>query len=63
MLGVGVRGRIWERNIVSKFLLTHICLVDYAILINWTSPFPILGVSGVLFHFFLFRIDIPVSKQ
>ena len=31
--------------------LTHICLVDPSILINWTSPFPILGVSGVLFHF------------
>ena len=28
----------------------HICLVDpSSILINWTSPFPILGVSGVLF--------------
>ena len=32
---------------------THICLVDSSILISWTSPFPILGVSGVLFHFFL----------
>ena len=32
--------------------LTHICLVDPSILINWTSPFPILGVSGVLFHFY-----------
>ena len=31
--------------------LTHICLVDPSILINWMSPFPILGVSGVLFHF------------
>ena len=33
--------------------LTHICLVDYTILINWTSQFTILGVSGVvLFHFY-----------
>ena len=31
--------------------------------INWMSPFPILGVSGVLFIFILFQIDIPVSKQ
>ena len=31
--------------------LTHICVVDPSILINWNSPFPILGVSGVLFHF------------
>ena len=42
--------------------LTHIRLADLSILINWTSPFPILGVSGVLFHFVLFSIDIPVSK-
>ena len=32
-------------------LLTHICLVDPSIFINWTSLFPILGVSGILFHF------------
>ena len=32
--------------------LTHICLVDPSILINWTSPFPILRVSGVPFHFY-----------
>ena len=32
-------------------VLTHICLVDPSILINWTSPFSILGVSDVLFHF------------
>ena len=32
--------------------LTHICLVDLFILINWKSPFPILGVAGVLFHFY-----------
>ena len=33
-------------------VLTHVCLVDQSILINRTSPFPILGVSGVLFHFY-----------
>ena len=32
------------------------------ILINWTSPFLISGVSGVRFHI-LFRIEIPLSKQ
>ena len=26
--------------------------MDPSILINWTSPFPVLGVSGVLFHFY-----------
>ena len=45
-------------------LINHICLVDTSILINWTKPFPTVGVSGVpFFIFILFRIDIPVSKQ
>ena len=26
--------------------------VDFSIIIKWTSPFPILGVSGILFHFY-----------
>ena len=32
--------------------LTHICLVVPSILINWMCPFPISGVSDVLFHFY-----------
>ena len=32
--------------------LTYICLVDWSILINWTNPFPVLGVSDVRFHFY-----------
>ena len=32
--------------------LTHLCLMDLSILINWTSPFSILGVSDVLYHFY-----------
>ena len=32
--------------------LTHLCLANFPILINWMSPFPILGLSGVLFHFY-----------
>ena len=42
-----------------KVPLTHICLLPY----HRTSPFPILGVSGVLFHFKYLLVDIPVSKQ
>ena len=37
---------LWQR------CLTNICFVDLSILISWTNPFPILGVSGVLFHFY-----------
>ena len=33
--------------------------MDFPILINWTSPFFIEGVFGVLFHLY----QIPVSKQ
>ena len=43
--------------------LTHICLVDSSILINWTSPFPILGVSGILLNFHFILIEIHVIKQ
>ena len=40
-----------------RWYLTHICLVDPSILINWKSPFPILGVSGVRFSF-LFHFEL-----
>ena len=33
-----------------------VCLVDPSILISWRSPFPILGVSGVLLSF-LFNFE------
>ena len=35
--------------------LTHIFLVI------WMNQFPVLGVSGVLVHIYLFSIEIPVS--
>ena len=43
-----------------SLLLTHVCLMDPSIHISWTSPFPILGVSGVLFSFlsYLWRITL-----
>ena len=31
--------------------------MEYAILINRTSPFSILGVSGVLFHFYFISLE------
>ena len=37
--------------------------INLSILINWTSPFPILGFLVYFFFFILFRIDIFVSKQ
>ena len=45
--------------------LTHSCLVDLSIFINWTSPFPNTGVSGVFlrFIFILFLIKINVSTR
>ena len=32
--------------------LTHLCTIYFPILINWTSPFPILGLLGGIFHFY-----------
>ena len=51
------------RLLIIHLILIHICLVDFSTLINWMSPFPILGVSGELFHFFLFSIEIANSED
>ena len=31
--------------------LTHLCRMYFPIIVNWTSPFPILGLFGGIFHF------------
>ena len=33
-------------------LLTHLCRIYFPIIINWTSPFPNLGLLGGTFHFY-----------
>ena len=38
-------------KIITTLSLTHICLVGFSCLINWTSPFPNLEVSAELFCF------------
>ena len=43
--GVNYVGKHYEQQFNPR-------LVDPSILINWTSPFPILGVSDALFHFY-----------
>ena len=65
MNAINVNFRICDDALVrlKSSTLIRICQVDPSILMNWTGPFPILGVSGVFFIFILFRIDIPVSKQ
>ena len=32
--------------------LTHLCRMYFPIIINWTSPFTILGLVGDIFHFY-----------
>ena len=32
--------------------LTNTCRMGFPFLINWTSPFPILGLVGGIFHFY-----------
>ena len=36
--------------------LTHCLLVDSSTLISWTSPFVILGVSGLFCFYFIWKI-------
>ena len=57
-----------ELNILSKhyrnagvmLMLTHLCRINFPILINWTSPFPILRLLVGILDFF---IHISISKQ
>ena len=46
-------------------LLTHCIniLEDYSIVICWTSPFVIIGVSNLFVTFILFLMENPVSKH
>ena len=43
-----------SKNIFVSTVLKHVCnvtcLVNSSILISWMSPFPVLGVSGVLYN-------------
>ena len=42
-------------DFLTMLYLTHICLVDPSIFINWASPFSIIGVSEIFFHFIPFQ--------
>ena len=53
----------FENEEKEKRKTVSICLVGFSILIKRPGQFSILGVSGVLFHFILFLIEIPVGKQ
>ena len=44
-------------------LLTHCILVDSSTVICWTSPFVILGVSGLFVTFILLFMENPVSNS
>ena len=46
----------------SHVSLTHICLMDFPFLINLTIPFPILGLLGGIFNFYL-KFDRTFCKQ
>ena len=41
----------WSLSHMRDFL-TLLCRMDFPILINWTSPFPFLGLLGGIFHFY-----------
>ena len=37
---------------LNGYTLTHCILIDSSTVICWTSPFAILGVSGLFCHFY-----------
>ena len=41
-----------QKKHVGVTLITHLSRMDFPIPINWTSPFPILGVLGPVFQFY-----------
>ena len=52
-----------ERTCQRGNLLTHCFLVDFSTVLCWTSPFVILGVSGLFCHVCSILMKDPVSKQ
>ena len=57
---------IWRFACIASPLhaLTHYILVNVSTVICWTSPFVILGVSGLnIVAFILFVMEYAVSKQ
>ena len=51
------------RKYYFTLILTHLILIDFPTPINWTSPFPILGVLGGIFLFFQISDEYSVGKQ
>ena len=45
------------------FFTTFLKLMDLSILIVWMCPFVVLGLSGEIFTYSVFYLEIPVSKQ
>ena len=43
--------------------LTHLCRMNFPILVNWMSAFPILGLLGGIFVFIQILKETSVSKQ
>ena len=41
----------WSKHCILYSYLTHLCRMYFPILINWMSPFPVLGLLGGIFHF------------
>ena len=36
---------------LGTYILTHLSRIEFPTVINWMSPFPILGLLGGIFHF------------
>ena len=49
MHGLPTAGSVKEMNTFVQ--LTHLCRMELPTVMNWTSPFPILGLLGGIFLF------------
>ena len=59
ILTLRTESRYWS----APDCLNHCILVDCSTVICWTSPFSILGVSGLFCRFYSVLMDDSVSKQ
>ena len=50
MHGLPTAGSVKEMNTIVQ--LTHLCRMELPTVMKWTSPFPILGLLGGIFHFY-----------
>ena len=60
---INMRLNMYAVYVTLKGILPHLSPIDLSTLITWTSPFPILGALGGIFHFFPQNFSSTFCKQ